>query len=85
MTLAELLKECLVERGMFLQDADVVFVTASKIIEEGSPNYRFTWDADYIQYPASLRKMIITVMMGEALKWIDENCPKAWYREAFVI
>jgi hypothetical protein len=41
------------------------------------------WSSPLDGYPEMVTKMAWVVVKGNALKWIDANLPKAWYRPMF--
>ena len=83
MNVKEKLKETLVSRGMFPEQADEVLKQAIPVLDRLDPNYVITWDAKSDEYPDSVYKTWMVSLKREALKWIDKNLPLAWYRPMF--
>lgn len=68
------------ERGMFLDQAEAVLTRVIMAIDE--PMTR-RWD-DYVAgYPPAMLALIAATTNLEALAWIDENLPQAFYRPLF--
>ncbi len=83
MTTREKLKKMLVDKGMFEDQAEEVMEMAIPKIEELTPGYRITWDRPADEYPAPLYSIFWLTLKEVAIKWIDANVPKAWYRPMF--
>lgn len=45
---------------------------------------RDRWDEDTSGYPPVIATIITITLRQVAVEWIDENCPEAWFRPAFV-
>lgn len=81
MTIEEKMQELLEAKGMFASDAKKV-VTAAK----ESPvlkNMERRWSDDISGYQKSLLSTVWMVVRSVAKDWIEENCPKAWFRSEF--
>lgn len=69
---------------MFLQQAQKVMDIAIPKIDELSDEYEIEWDSDWEIYKDEMYNFLFAIVKKEALEWIDEHAPKAWYRENFV-
>lgn len=79
MTFRKQLTAWLVERGMFDHDAAEVVREA----EQGDPSFVSMKDRmsdDVEEYPAAIFGTLTIALRADALRWIDEHCPAAWYR-----
>jgi hypothetical protein len=83
MTTKEKVIGMMVERGMFPEQAETVFSAAKEKLAEFAPNYHITWDRPASEYPAPVYAAMWLTVKDEALKWIDENKPQAWFRAMF--
>lgn len=69
------------ERGMFKDQAKACVAEA-----EASPSLVSMggrWDHDVAGYPASMTRVLGISLDLVALKWIDRECPQAWFRDVF--
>ncbi len=88
MTLHEYFEKHLTNNGMFPKDATVV-MDAVKTNAEDNGTKDVKWsdpvgsDAPLGGYSPQLIAALTMTVNYEALKWIDANCPKAWYRAMF--
>lgn len=74
----------LVDNGMFYSQAkQVVDEVVIPYVAKLTPNYNFTWDRPAQEYPDTIYGLILSMTKPEILKWIDKNCPKAWFRPMF--
>ena len=74
----------LVENGMFPEQAKKVMDVAIPEIN-ASNEYQITWDRPEQEYPEVFYSSVWVIQLKViALKWIDENIPRAWYRPMFV-
>ena len=84
MTIKERLKKILVDCGMADDQADEVLKEAIPRIESLTPrDYVIRWDEPSTAYPDSFYDIMWLTLSVEALKWIDKNCPLAWFRPMF--
>jgi hypothetical protein len=82
MTLEAWTKKYLTDRGMFRDQADAVF---AKVVEDSAlESMRGRWHDQVEHYPPSIPVVLAISIDKVALAWIDENKPKAWYRDVFV-
>lgn len=82
MTTKERLIEMCVSKGMFESQAkEVVEIAVKKI--DNLDNYKTTWDRPASEYPDALYAVMFLTVKDVAIKWIDKNLPKAWFRELF--
>jgi len=68
----------LIEVGMFESHAEEVLKRAIPKIEESSEN--ITWDSPADGYPDVVLATFWVTVKTEALEWIDDNLPQAWYK-----
>ena len=80
MTIKEYLSKALEDRGMFPHQA--VEVVAGVV--EATTEMAGRWDDDTEGYPPQMLAVLWYSVDRAALKWIDENLPKAWFRPMFV-
>jgi len=83
LTIAEEVKKFLSDRGMFPNQVEDVFKLASEYYAHNEMVGR--WNdkpSDYGQAP--IMNIILANVKDIALKYIDETCPEAWFRIAFL-
>jgi hypothetical protein len=83
MTVRERLEDVLYEFGMFREQAHKVMNVSIPIIDAISDDYQIEWDSDSEIYQDDMYDFLFSLIRPEALKWINENVPKAWFRENF--
>lgn len=76
-------EQMLFENGMFEDQAKQVMDLAIPVIDSQVENYKFTWDRPAEEYPSQLYSIIFMTIKPIALKWIEDNCPMAWYKPMF--
>ena len=81
MTVEEKLKSMLVECGMFENQADDVLVRVQA--DEAHEAMLGRWNEPADNYPEQLYLVLWMAVKDAALAWIDENCPRAWFRPMF--
>lgn len=84
MTTKDQLTQMLTDCGMFPNQADEVMSRAMPTIEKLVPDYRVTWDRPATEYPAAVYAVMWSITKPIALAWIEENCPKAWFKPMFM-
>lgn len=84
MTTRQKFEKMLFQNGMFEEQARKVMDQAIPVIEAISPDYRMTWDRPADEYPDAIYSVLWPTVRKEALKWIDTNIPKAWFRGMFL-
>ena len=82
MTVKEFLISKLTERGMLESQAEQVFAQALPRL--ASDHYKPSWASPKDTYPTAMYTVWLVILTDEALKWIDTNCPKAWFRPMFM-
>lgn len=82
MNFKEWCKQHLTERGMFDKEASAVI--ESVIAAEENEAMEDRWDHNTDDYPESITNILQITLDHHAIKWIDENAPRAWYRGMFV-
>lgn len=81
MTIREVLVKQLKDNGMFDNQAnEVIDGYAAGPFGE---SMRGRWDEDTTGYPEQLLGVLWLGVRAEALAWIDENCPAAWFKPMF--
>ena len=84
MTFRELANKHLSERGLFQKDIQAIIELAEKDpVFDGSMTNR--WGDDLSGYPPEIKGTFLMGINSVALKYIDENIPKAWFRPLFVV
>ena len=81
MTVEEKLKNMLVERGMFENQANAVMEAVKT--DKGNEAMLGRWNEPANAYPETLYLVLWSSVKDAALAWIDENCPRAWFRPMF--
>lgn len=84
MTVREKLEHILTEFGLFHQQAEKVMDIAVPKINEISDDYQIEWDSDWETYEDEMYNFLFSIVKPEVLKWIEEHCPKAWFKENFI-
>lgn len=84
MTTKERLEHMLMDIGCSEKQAKAIMDIAIPKIEAVIPEYKITWDRPAREYPDMLHRLWFMEAKEVGLKWIDENCPRAWFREMFV-
>ena len=79
LTVRETVEKRLVDKGMWPKEAKQV---VDLVIEQVDQPLR--WDESVEGYPPQLIVVLCVIADKVALKWIDENCPLAFYRSMFV-
>lgn len=82
-TKGKLLKYC-TDRGMFDSQAKTVVDLAIEEIDTSGGEYKTTWDRPANEYPDEVIAVMLMILKRTALKWIDENKPKAFFRPMFL-
>jgi len=82
MTFEDKLKEMLVECGLF-EDQALAIMVIVKTDETNEPMLG-RWGDDVEGYPQVILVLAWVAAKRAALKYIDANCPQAWFRPMFV-
>ena len=82
MTTREKFEQILINKGMFESQAKQVMDLAIPEID-GNQDYKMTWNRNYTEYPDSLYAVLLMTIYPIALKWIEDNCPNAWFKSKF--
>ena len=80
-TIRDFILKHMVINGMFADQATVVLSRYSTGDGWGMDG---RWDDAIDGYPETLLAVLLVGINAEAVKWIDENLPKAWFRSMFV-
>ena len=81
MTFEQYAKKYLFENGMFEEQAAQVVEMAKK--DEANESMKNRWGDDVEGYPPDMLSILRVSLNDTAVRWIDENQPKAWYRPMF--
>jgi hypothetical protein len=81
MTIRQVMTKYLTENGMFQDQADTVIKRYTETPIGDSMKGR--WDEDSDAYPSQLMPVVIIGLRHEALTFIIEKCPQAWFRPMF--
>lgn len=84
MTVREKIEQILIDLGMFQQQAQKVMDIVVPQIDAISEDYQIEWDNDFDIYEDEMYEFLFSIVKPEALKWIEEHCPKAWFKENFI-
>ena len=82
MTFEKLAYDHLFNNGMFENDAKKVIELAKKDEVLGDA-MKGRWSDDTEGYPPFMKNVFIVSLNSVAVKYIDENMPKAWFRPVF--
>jgi hypothetical protein len=83
MTIEEKIKEMLFERGMFEDQCSQV--VARMKADPANEAMSGRWQDKPEDYPPMIMSLMWFSACNEAVKFIDETCPKAWFREIFFV
>lgn len=81
-TFKQFAEQFLTDNGMF--DNQVADVMKRLMESEAADPMRGRWDQAMSGYPAIMKNVLVLNVKAEALKYIDENCPEAWFRPCFL-
>lgn len=81
MTINERLISYMEERGLFTDQAEIILDRFKNL--ESSKALDGRWNDTETGYPEALMTSIIVSLNHVVIEWINEHCPKAWYRELF--
>lgn len=81
MSFEEAIKKMLFERGLFMNQCDEIFTRMVNSPENEPMKGR--WQDKTEDYPEIMLQLAWFNASKEALKFIDETCPQAWFREVF--
>jgi len=84
MTVREKVENMLIEQGLFVQQAKKIMDISIPKINALSDDYTITWDSYWLDYEEEMYNFLFSLVKPEVLKWIDEHCSKAWFRDSFV-
>ncbi len=79
MTVQEYMINRLVQNGMFDTQATKVI----EMVKAKNEGFDF-WGKEAEGYPDQLLSVVWFTVKRNALEWIDENLPRAWFRPMFV-
>ncbi len=82
MTCKQTFTKHLTQHGMFESQAQKVFEQYITKTSNNDQDSRW-WDDPITDYPPSIHAIIIMAANREAMTWIDQELPKAWYRPIF--
>lgn len=82
MTLENFVRGYLFQNGMFESDVQKVMELA-KQDEVLKDTISERWNDSLEGYPPLFKNLLIVSINAIAVKYIDENCPLAWYRPMF--
>lgn len=71
----------LVDRGMFETQAKAVMEAA--MADPVNEAMQGRWNDAVDGYPPQMQAVCLVSIKSQALKWIDQNCPQAWFRAMF--
>lgn len=82
--LRELMEKKLFECGMFEDQAKAVMDSIEQKADADPQNTMYRrWSQDASGYPPTMPGVLYLTVKSDALKWIDANCPQAWFRPMF--
>lgn len=73
----------LYDRGMFPDQAQQVMSLAMPEMDNLLQDYHITWDRPAEEYPDPVYNIGWITVKKVAAKWIEENCPDAWFKPMF--
>jgi hypothetical protein len=77
MTINESLTTTLINHGLFPEQASEVM---RRVRENSDESMQNRWYDEVEGYPPQLLNILLYTAKQEALDYIDETCPKAWFR-----
>ncbi len=80
MTIEEKFKKLLFDSGMCEDEAEAVI---EMVKDASSVKQAMRWGDPVEGYPAPLYELLWVEVKRAALKYIDANCPQAWFRPMF--
>jgi len=83
MNTREKFESMLVANGMFESQAKQVMDIAIPKLDSMISDYKFTWDRPAEEYPEVIYNVVYMSLKPIALKWIEENAPRAWFKPMF--
>lgn len=83
MTTKEKLIQSLINHGMFNSQALKVVDYAIPELKHLEDFHSITWDRPASEYPNVLHGILFSAIKPFALKWIEDNLPKAWFKPMF--
>jgi hypothetical protein len=84
MTVRKKLEQMCIDKGMFDTQAKKVLDAAIPKMNDLSDDYSIAWDSEASEYPDSIYNVLFLTVKEEALLWIDQHLPKAWFRQMFI-
>ncbi len=79
MTIEGKFKRLLFDSGMSEDEAEAVM----EIVKADSADESMRWSDAVEDYPAPLHNLLWAEVKRAALKYVDANCPQAWFRPMF--
>ncbi len=83
MTIRETLKKRLCDNGLSDQQAQEVMDREIEEDAEGQKLMAHRWNDRMEDYPAAMLNVLWFSVRRRTLQYIDEKCPKAWFRPMF--
>ena len=83
-SIREFLTTHLTKSGMSEAQSKRVLQKALPHIHSLAPDHGFSFDSPIDGYPAMMKPLLVNITNEQALEWIDENLPQAWFRPMFV-
>lgn len=80
MTIKEAILKRLYDNGMFPDQAAAVM---EQVIANSESSMDKRWNDNEADYAPSIQAVLWITVKIEALKYIDANCPEAWFRPTF--
>jgi len=81
MTIEQTIRKQLAEHGLWPEASVDAVMVATK---ESTPDVEERrWAEAASDYPTAFISVLWFAATTQALKWIDANCPQAWYRPMF--
>jgi hypothetical protein len=81
LTVKEQMLEGLTSKGLSDDEARIVFAASLERLEP--KGYALSWDAPASDYPEPVYAVASVILDEMALAYIDQHCPKAWFRPMF--
>lgn len=81
MTFIEKFKKMLTERGMFESQAEKVM--ARVVTDKATESMEGRWNDDADGYPPQMIAILWMSVRRNAVEFIDDHCPAAWFRPVF--
>lgn len=82
-TVRQRLERMVFEKGVFEEQAAEIITAAIPELASALDGYKMNFEALASDYPDSLYTVMFWKIKPIAVRWIEKNCPEAWFLELF--